>query len=300
MIVVMFNRIKSCDLCGNEVSVNGHVLASGVFDRYGIRLTTHIMLCRYCKYIFQYERFNHKTLSFLYEQDTPPLPTMNSCDSEIYQDNLKKRQAFISKAISMASLDGEKNLKILDVGGGDGEVTVHLLDQGKVYLADVSTRDPVDPGIVKVDRLFDKAYFSEKFDVIVMNHVLEHVFSPTDFLVRANSLLTERGVVIVEVPFELYTPLLGRVGDWKHVAYFSTSVLRNFLQKAEFTPLYINLCTGYYGTRKLAVIRAVARKMPDLTNPTNCKSGYLKLLADCVNVRTLLPYLSAQYRKLFP
>ncbi len=300
MALVMIEKIKSCDLCGKEVSSNGRVIAKGLFDRYGIKSEVHIMMCKCCKYIFQYEQFDHETLSFLYEQDSARVPLDISSKSDVHMENIKKRQEFISEAINLASLPDKKKLNILDVGGGDGEVTEHLVSQGRVHLADVNTREPVNPDIIKVNKLFDEAEFSEKFDVIIMNHVLEHVFSPTEFLKRANSLVTDQGVVIVEVPFELYTPLLGRTGDWKHVAYFSTNVLRNFLRKTGFDPIYIKLCTGYYETRKLAVIRAVAGKMTSSTASVDCKSGYLKLLLDSFNISALPHYLLAQFRKLLP
>ena len=296
----MIDKIESCDLCGKEVSSNGRVIAKGLFDHYGVKTIIHIIMCKYCKYIFQHERFDHNTLSFLYEQDGVASSLSNISKSGIYQENLKKRQKFISEAISLASLPGEKILNILDVGGGGGEVTEHLLSRDKVYLADISTKDPIHPDIIKVNKLFDKVDFLEKFDVIVMNHVLEHVFSPMASLMRANSLLTDQGIVVIEVPFELYTPLSGRTGDWKHVAYFSTDVLRNFLRKAKFDPIYVKLSTGYYETRKLAVIRAVARKKTGTTTSIDCGSGYLQLLLDSFNPGALTLYLSSQIRKLLP
>ena len=300
MALVMIEKIEICDLCGKEVSSNGRVIAKGLFDRYGVKSKINIMMCKYCKYIFQYEKFDYKTLSFLYEQDGAAVSVAIFNKPVMHLENIKKRQAFISEAICLASIPDNKKLNILDVGGGDGEITEHLVSRGRVYLADVNSRDPVNPEIIKVAKLFDEADFSEKFDVIIMNHVLEHVFSPTEFLRRANSLVTDQGVVIVEVPFELYTPLSGRTGDWKHVAYFSTNVLCNFLRKTGFDPIYVKLCTGYYETRKLAVIRAVARKMTISTAPVDCKSGYLQLLLDSFNIRALPLYLSAQLRKLLP
>jgi SAM-dependent methyltransferase len=294
----MINKIDRCDLCGKDVSSSGRVVAKGEFEYYKVKSIVHTVMCKYCKYIFQHEQFDYKTLTHLYEQDSMACSSNTTNKSDVHREYLIKRQKFITESIELVLPPDNKILNILDVGGGDGEITAHLIDRGKIYLTDVSTNDPIHSDIIKVSELFDEADFPVKFDVIIMNHVLEHVFSPMDFLMRANSLLTDNGVIIIEVPFELYTPLFGRIGDWKHVAYFSTSVLRNFLLKAQFNPFHVTLSTGYYGTREIAVIRAVATKVTNPTDPIDCKSGYLQLLFDILNVKALTLYFSNKIRKL--
>lgn len=301
MTLLMTEKIDNCDLCGKDVTSNGKVIAKGIFDRYGIKSEIYIVMCGYCKYIFQYQRFDRGTLSILYKQDSIALCSHIPDKDNMYMDNLKKRKDFITKAIKISGLTHEKELHILDVGGGIGEVTEHLAGLSKVHVVDVSVKDPINQYITKTKKLFDEAQFTKKFDIIVMNHVLEHIFSPMEFLRKANQELTSQGIVIIEVPFELYTPFFfKRIGDWKHVAYFSTSVLRNFLHKANFDPLYLKLTTGYYEARRLAVIRAVARKMPHSSGQPDCKSSYVNLFRDSFNANALFPYLLTQFRKILP
>jgi SAM-dependent methyltransferase len=128
----------------------------------------------------------------------------------------------------------------------------------------------VDPRIEKVPGLFSSSMRQGTFDVVVMNHVLEHVFSPTSLLEAAHRVMKADGVLIVEVPFELYTPLVARhLGDWRHVGYFSRATLRQFLEKSGFALDRLALEEGHYGVRRLPVIRAVARKAvtPSMTQP---------------------------------
>jgi hypothetical protein len=116
-----------------------------------------------------------------------------------------------------------------------------------------------------------------------MNHVLEHVFSPTEFLTAANHVLKEEGILIVEVPLELYTPLIAkRLGDWRHVGYFCRATLRQFLEKTGFVVEHIALEKGRYEARCLPVIRAVARKTAVQLQNRSHNNSALVLVADMV------------------
>jgi len=295
----MITYIENCDLCGSRVADNSIVLAKAQFDQYGVKSNIHIVMCKRCKYIFQHEKFDYETLQFLYKQDNGFDPSPDLKRTEVYLRNKKRRQQAITSAIELADLFHKKRLNVLDVGGGIGEITEHLCGRCKVYLADVNNSMPINSKIVKINKLFDEIEFTKKFHVIVMNHVLEHVFSPTNFLKKAHSILTDQGIVIIEVPFELYTSILfKRVGDWRHVAYFSTNILGNFLRKTEFDPLSLKLCTSYYDRRRLTVIRAIARRVVGGSSSCDYNSNYFALLRDGLNIRALTHYFLTQLHKL--
>lgn len=295
----MIDYIENCDLCGSRVADNSIVLAKGLFNQYGIKSNLHIVMCRRCKYIFQHERFDSETLQLLYKQDNGFDPSPDLKRSVVFLRNKQRRQQVITSAIEFAGLSHEKRLNVLDVGGGIGEITEHLVGRCKVYLADVNDSAPINSEMVKINEIFDEMEFAENFNVIVMNHVLEHTFSPTNFLIKAQCILADQGIVIIEVPFELYTPVLfKRVGDWRHVAYFSINVLRNFLRKTGFEPLNLKLTTGYYHTRRLTVIRAIARKDRNGSSFCDYKSNYFDFLRDGLNIGALTHYFLTQLRKL--
>ena len=81
-----------------------------------------------------------------------------------------------------------------------------------------------------------------KFDAICFNDVLEHMVYPSDALIEARQLLTDRGVVIASIPNILYFPVITNVliaQDWKyeesgtldrtHLRFFTRkSILRMF------------------------------------------------------------------------
>ncbi len=295
----MITYIENCDLCGSRVADNSIVLAKAQFDQYGVKSNIHIVMCKRCKYIFQHEKFDYETLQFLYKQDNGFDPSPDLKRSVVFLRNKQRRQQVITSAIEFAGLSHEKRLNVLDVGGGIGEITEHLCGRCKVYLADVNDSASINSEMVKINEIFDEMEFAENFNVIVMNHVLEHTFSPTNFLIKAQCILADQGIVIIEVPFELYTPVLfKRVGDWRHVAYFSINVLRNFLRKTGFEPLNLKLTTGYYHTRRLTVIRAIARRVVGGSSSCDYNSNYFALLRDGLNIRALTHYFLTQLHKL--
>jgi hypothetical protein len=175
--------------------------------------------------------------------------------------------------------------RILDVGGGRGECCLHLVSSHQVVVADTTPELPADSRIEKVPGLFSSDIGEDSFDVVVMNHILEHVFSPTDFLASA--------------PFELYTPLVFKnLGDWRHVSYFSRHTLGRFLQKSGFSIQSLTLEIGAYGARRLPVIRAVARKEQCEFKSIGNRVGQIApLLADMVSPVVITSILG---RTLFP
>ncbi len=238
-----------------------------------------IIACRRCRFIFQPERFSDDLLTALYEQDTSFAFGEAKEEMPIIKSGLVERQEVISKAMSEYGI--REGTAVLDVGGGRGECCQHLVQRHRVVVADTTDSPPVDPGIEKVLGLFSANLEKGTFDVVVMNHVLEHVFSPTELLTSAHNTLKEGGILIVEVPFELYTPLVARhLGDWRHVAYFCRATLRQFLEKSGFVVDRVVLENGSYGVRRLPVVRAVARKLAPPTAVCPIRNSLLTLVVD--------------------
>ena len=275
-----------CDLCGSDIARHGVRVAAGSKDLLGVHVFLSTLVCRQCRFLFQPERFSDALIASLYAQDTSfdfggaeaDPPTIRSC--------LAERQLVISAAMATHGLLSGGS--VLDVGGGRGECCRHLVESHQVVLADATERSPVDPRITKVPRLFSKQVKENSFDVVVMNHVLEHVFSPTEFLASARHVLKNGGILIAEVPLELYTPLVARhLGDWRHVGYFCRTTLRQFLEKSGFVVERLALERGCYGTRRLPVIRAIASKLSSPISRQPARNSPLVLVADMLAPPTM-------------
>jgi 2-polyprenyl-3-methyl-5-hydroxy-6-metoxy-1,4-benzoquinol methylase len=93
----------------------------------------------------------------------------------------------------------------LELGPADGEMTLALLAHFEsLTVVDAAgtllDRVPARPGLRKVHALFERFEPSDRYDSIVMEHVLEHVADPVALLSRAREWLTPGGCVLAGVP----------------------------------------------------------------------------------------------------
>ena len=220
---------RVCDLCGADVTPNGTCVAEGWQELLGVSIHLSTVVCRRCRFVFQPERFSDTLLTALYKQDASIADDETKEKLPIMKSYLSERQAVISRVLTAYGIS--EGAAVLDVGGGRGECCQHLAQRHRVVVADATECYPVDPRIEKVPGLFSANSEEAAFDIVVMHNILEHVFSPTELLATANQVLKKGGILIVEVPFELYTPLVARhLGDWRHVGYFCRGTLRQFIE----------------------------------------------------------------------
>ena len=134
---------------------------------------------------------------------------------------------------------------MLDVGCGTGGFVRSASDAGWAALGIELSPAAVElchkHGIqAKLLSIFDSALDAEKFDLIVMSELIEHVPHPTDFLRRANELLSEGGAIYLTTPNwgSLSRRLLE--GEWRaidpeHLSYFTPRTLRSAAGRAELS-----------------------------------------------------------------
>jgi len=100
----------------------------------------------------------------------------------------------------------EKDSRILELGPAEGHMTKQILkisdnltvmEASELYIIILKNRFPK---INTIYSLFEKAELEEKFDVILILHVLEHVVNPVDLLRKAKNWLKKDGIIIITVP----------------------------------------------------------------------------------------------------
>jgi 2-polyprenyl-3-methyl-5-hydroxy-6-metoxy-1,4-benzoquinol methylase len=89
---------------------------------------------------------------------------------------------------------------------------------------------------------FEKAQIEGAcIDIIVSFHVIEHVYDPMEFILKAYKVLKKGGVLVLETPtydsfwFKLLRHRERSVRCNGHVYFFTKSSLRNLIEKAGFT-----------------------------------------------------------------
>jgi len=101
-----------------------------------------------------------------------------------------------------------KGANCLELGCGNGLMTTHLVnvfnqviavDGSKKFCEIVTNRIKVD-NLKVICSTFESVEFNEKFDTILMAHILEHVDQPIELLKKASNWLKEDGVILLCVP----------------------------------------------------------------------------------------------------
>jgi 2-polyprenyl-3-methyl-5-hydroxy-6-metoxy-1,4-benzoquinol methylase len=137
--------------------------------------------------------------------------------------------------------------RILDVGGGTGKVSADLVSASAgAASATVVDFDPASAGVAKSRGLdvflgrFEDYETDERFDIVMMLNVLEHVSNPLGMLEKSRRLLAPRGVLWLQTPnFRSLDARIFRHRNWgglhcpRHWAIFSTAGLRAALERAE-------------------------------------------------------------------
>jgi ubiquinone/menaquinone biosynthesis C-methylase UbiE len=96
---------------------------------------------------------------------------------------------------------------VLDVGAGSGVFLARFQQLASDWQCTAIEPNPdacehlrTLPGIQVVGNFFAPDIFSERFELVTLNKVLEHVQDPVTFLSGVGEVLAPRGVVYVELP----------------------------------------------------------------------------------------------------
>ena len=75
----------------------------------------------------------------------------------------------------------------------------------------------------------------DTFDLIVCMNVLEHIFTPREFMERIGKNLSETGHVLIEIPNEEYAFSIGAPSfHHQHISYFTPKTIERFLSSVGF------------------------------------------------------------------
>lgn len=231
-----------CNLCGQKVDIFYELKKYPVYIRAVKRedlekvpvLPIKIGFCANCNHIIQIDPPMDATEE-VYKKfyETYHSTAISGIGSE-YANNFA---SFVNKTIS------GKNL--LEIGCSDGYF-LHLMEKKgwNVWGCDPSPRTQIaiEKFNIPVNKeLFSKDLFDQKFDCVVMRHLLEHIADPKEFLDEVSLTLVDNGYVAIEVPNVIYTLELSVIGDFchEHISYFTPQSLSYLLDKAGYDILSI-------------------------------------------------------------
>jgi len=144
--------------------------------------------------------------------------------------------------------------RVLEIGCSNG-VFLDLFTSGETWGVEPSASGNVAKrkGHRIIKDLFEKAKLPESyFDLVVMNHTLEHMDEPTAVLAKVHKLLKPGGILFVDVPNfgGLGSKILGK--HWlyllseEHKHQFTKQSLIDLLKKSEFKVIHWESRSGLF------------------------------------------------------
>ncbi len=173
-----------------------------------------------------------------------------------YSDFEKELKNIFAKRYSIISHIKKKPGVILDVGCSHGVLLDVFKEHGwKTYGIEPSDSAELAAkrGHVVYKSTLEKTRLPKKtFDVVLANHVLEHIDDPVSFLKRINPSLKSGGIVFVDVPNfgSLSSSIAGE--NWKylllreHITHFTPNTLQEVMIASGLVPIHTETRSGIF------------------------------------------------------
>lgn len=145
-------------------------------------------------------------------------------------------------------LDGQTRGKLLEIGCGSGMTLANLKSLGwDAEGIDFDSKAAESANLnfnitVKSGSLREVNYEANKFDAILMSHVIEHIFDPVIFLTECSRILKPGGKLVILTPninsigFKRFSRNWVHLDPPRHLYLFSIQTLRAIAIKAGFFP----------------------------------------------------------------
>lgn len=190
---------------------------------------------------------------------------------KVYQ--LVKNYA-LKKKVILINKESLGKGKLLDVGAGTGDFLLAAKNNGWLVNGVEPNTNARKLALEKSIQLNNDInnFQGEKYDVITMWHVLEHVTNLDEFIETLNRLLKPDGTIIIAVPnfksydANYYKEFWAAYDVPRHLWHFSkTSIKKIFIKKGiklkkikplKFDSFYVSLLSQKYKTGKMNLIKA--------------------------------------------
>ena len=213
----------------------------------------YIEVCAYCNFGFLDEYIDQQRLNAFYSKEYRG-------KGNVHRKKLLSLPSIPNRAISQWMLINlfhplEKVNNVLDVGAGYGytfDVAKYIINPDTITTFYSFEPDKhaqkylLKKNINIYDEVFTKdTNINEKFDIIIMSHVLEHYngYDIISVLKKINSVLNYGGIALIEVPHNNLEKIKTlRRNDAPHLSFFSVEALTSALEYSGLHMLYINTC----------------------------------------------------------
>ena len=211
-----FNYIDSCNMCGSKIDTHkilGKRLntSQGKNPRNKIGITTTIVKCTICGLIYS----NPQPIPFDI-QDHYGVPPENYWKESYFISTGTYFQYEIERLKKL--IDFKDGMKSLDIGAGLGMQMLALskigfdtygFEPSKQFHERAISKMGINPDKLKLGMMEEVEYPENHFDFVSFGAVLEHLYDPSDSILRAMKWLKSNGIMHIEVPSSKW--LVGKI-----------------------------------------------------------------------------------------
>lgn len=262
-----------------------------------------VVICKNCGLIYLNPRYSKEELQEMYREgayaakyrDSKGGKRINGV-SERYVNNQIKKGRKIFNFVGSNLLD--KSGGVLEIGSTAGGILSYFRDEGFLPVQGV---DPESKyvnhannvlEIPTAEGLFESFKSDREYSLIIARHVLEHTVNPIEILVKAREILSDNGLIYVEVP-NLYS--LNPAKNWyynfmaEHLFIFTPNTMKMVANKAGFFIIHEDKTIGYRRDIRLVL------KKDDLSEKKNPSADYWLYIV----ARGWIYHFSTPLRKLY-
>lgn len=212
----------NCPICNNKDTETVYCNINSSFSHADLHFQLRISLCNDCAFIFQSSAYTKE-----YEKSTSMVYTAYRNKNDNFMFPRRCPDYADTLAMILANLPHRKNLNILEIGSNRGDM-LYLIKEARpdVNIIGIEPTRFKELCVPTINTFFTDKLFSNKFDVIIMQHVLEHIKRPKEIMSQIRSIIDDKGIFYVEVP-NVENTLKYFTEDFiaDHVNYFSPDSL---------------------------------------------------------------------------
>lgn len=259
-------QVNSCGICGGQTKI---YLKDVFDDRYGYPGMFALSRCCSCDAIETLPRLSESELPSLYTTYYPRrnLDISVIAPPQVSPNTWRQRMLrWLNGTNNQGQYCAKPGMKVLDYGCGAGQSLLDLRELGAEGYGVEADRNVAriaqHHGInIYIGSIFDNPFPNVKFDLIILNQVLEHVPDPVRLLQVLSERLQDGGRLVLAVPNadSLYRRLFGRLWiNWHipyHLHHFNKRSLRTLAARKNWRLVGIRTITPNLWT--VLQIRAV-------------------------------------------
>jgi SAM-dependent methyltransferase len=228
---------KQCPLCSGDLAL----LYPDCFDfEYFVESSAEFYRCVDCGFVLTDPLPTRTELTELYPADYHNFDAPSNAVARLLLDRYYEHQSALCRR--RMPTDGS----FLEIGCAAGDILERLQHSGRADVQGIEiSREACEQAWQRGLKVFhgtlDEFETDERFDLVFMSHVIEHVLDPVATVAKIRSLLKPGGVLYLETPnvgsldARLWKSRWGLIHYPRHLYLFDRSTIRRLLEGAGLT-----------------------------------------------------------------